>query len=114
MQFRVGNGSEDTGNNYDWNVADQSTGYQYASGNSIFRINHTDNSSNTHRWSGHVRLIRNDDDHFIMTSVLGTIVAAPSTAAGRWYGGTTGIDRVSISTGTGNFNGGRTTVGYIV
>ena len=114
MQMRVGNGSEDTGTNYDWSCADPSTGWQQASSNTIFRLQHTDNSSNLHTWSGHVRLVRNDADHFIMTSVMGSTFQAPSVAGGRWYGGTTGIDRVSISTGTGNFNGGRTTVGYIV
>ena len=114
MQFRVGNGSEDTGNNYDFSTATQATGYQHAAGSNIFRINHTSNASSGHRWSGHVRLIRNSTNHFIITSVMGTTVSAPSIAGGRWYGGTTGIDRVSISTGTGNFNGGTTTVGYIV
>ena len=113
MQMRVGNGSEDTGTNYDWSCADPSTGWQQASSNTIFRLQHTNNSSNLHTWSGHVRLVRNDADHFIMTSVMGSTFQAPSVAGGRWYGGTTGIDRVAISTGTGNFNGGRTTVGYI-
>ena len=113
MQFRVGNGSEDTNNVYEWSVSAQSTGSEFAAANSIFRIVQSGYGSSSHRHNGHIRLIRNDDDHFIMSGCLGSTVSGTNTVGGRYYG-TNGIDRVSISTGTGNFTAGRVKVGYIV
>ena len=112
LKARVGNGSIDSGSNYQGGVG--TPDYKnFSSSFTEFIFTPSVYQGAAHIFSGHIRLTYVSGTSWAVSSVLGTVIDGPAFFGGR-YINSAGLDRIQFYFPTGNFDAGTFRVGYIV